>query len=377
MAVCRRVFSKGSLLTALFLLPFALTARAQSTSECLYSDSHFHIQDFKADGPRLAEIMKMIDSHVCRSTLMGLAVTLAHDPQIDRDFAPVYYTQTDGQVMYYNVLQDVLVAHKFLALPEQERAKVDPLMSAFNLKDARAGEYIKKMVHLYPDVWSGFGEIHFKKQEFSEKIAGGPPSLYSPSLDAIFDVIGEMGAVTVVHCDHDTPGNLALMSEPSAMFKDMTPKPQYLDGFKAFLKKHPNVPMIWAHFMGNGRGVQPYPEHWRYLEEMLADPAFRHVYIDISWGPVIVSHIIDTPEHLKMTADLIRKYPDRFLYGSDQGASADWQQVKKSYDVWEPLWNELGPELTRQVAIENYARLFDTSRKNMRAWEKAHPAKID
>jgi hypothetical protein len=94
---------------------------------------------------------------------MSLAVTVAHDPLIDRDFAPVYYTQTDGQVMYYNAIQAVLMAHKFLARSEQDRARVDPLMNAFNLKDARAGEYVKKMVHLYPGVWSGCfrpGEWH-------------------------------------------------------------------------------------------------------------------------------------------------------------------------------------------------------------------------
>ena len=39
-----------------------------------------------------------------------------------------------------------------------------------------------------------------------------------------------------------------------------------------------------------------------------------------------------------MTADLIRKYPDRFLYGSEQGATTDWKLVKKSYEVWDPLW---------------------------------------
>ena len=59
---------------------------------------------------------------------MSLAVTVAHDPLIDRDFAPVYYTQTDGQVMYYNAIQAVLMAHKFLALSEQDRARVDPLI---------------------------------------------------------------------------------------------------------------------------------------------------------------------------------------------------------------------------------------------------------
>jgi hypothetical protein len=371
-----------SVLAVALLFGISLAAKkasAKSASECLYNDEHFHVQDFKAEGPRLSEVLKMMDSHVCRTTLMSLAMTLAHDPLIDGDFAPVYYTQTDGQSMYYNAIQDVLVAHKFLALPEQERVRVDPLMNAFNLKDARAAEYIKKMVHLYPGVWSGFGEIHFKKQELSEKLAGGPPSLYSPSIDAIFDVIGEMGAAAVVHCDHDTPYNLALLRDPSAhaIFNGQLPKPQYLEAFKAFLKKHPNVTMIWAHFMGNGRGVQPYPEHWTYLGEMLADPAFRHVYIDLSWGPIVAPYVIDTPDHLMMTADLIRKYPDRFIYGSDQGATADWDLVRKSYEVWNPLWKEIGHALTRQVAKDNYIRIFNESRRNMQAWEKAHPEKID
>lgn len=366
----------AALLLTIFV-PVRLSA--EDASSCLYNDEHFHIQDFKADGPHLSELLKMMNNHVCRTTVMGLAVTVAHDPLIDRDFAPVYYTQTDGQSLYYNAIQDVLVAHKFLALPEQDRTRVDPLMSAFNLKDARAGEYIKKMVYLYPLVWSGFGEIHFKKQEFSEKISGGPPSLYSPSIDAIFDVIGEMGAAAVVHCDHDTPYNLALRNDPAAhaIFDDNTPKPQYLAAFQAFLKRHSNVTMIWAHFMGNGRGVQPYPEHWKYLDAMLADPAFKHVYIDVSWGPIIAPYFLDTPEHLKMTADLIRKYPDRFLYGSDQGATVEWSLVKKNYDVWELLWNEIGPALTRQVAKENYIRIFDQSRKNMRAWVRAHPEKVE
>jgi hypothetical protein len=144
-----------------------------------------------------------------------------------------------------------------------------------------------------------------------------------------------------------------------------------------FLKKHSNVPIIWAHFMGNGRGVQPYPEHWKYLNELLADPAFKHVSIDLSWGAVIAPHIIDTPEHLRMTADLIRKYPDRFLYGSDQGATSNWNMVKKSYAPWDPLWKGLGPELTKQVTRDNYIRIFDRSRQNMRTWEKAHPELVN
>lgn len=104
-------------------------------SNCLYNDEQFHIQDFKADGPRLPEVLKMMDNHVCRTTLMGLAITVAHDPADRPGFSPVHYTQTDGQVLYYNAIQGVLVAHKFLALPEQSRERIDPLINAFNLKD--------------------------------------------------------------------------------------------------------------------------------------------------------------------------------------------------------------------------------------------------
>jgi len=38
-----------------------------------------------------------------------------------------------------------------------------------------------------------------------------------------------------------------------------------------------------------------------------------------------------------MPADLISKCPDRFLYGSDQGVTADWELVRKSYEAWDPL----------------------------------------
>jgi hypothetical protein len=50
--------------------------------------------------------------------------------------------------------------------------------------------------------------------------------------------------------------------------------------------------------------------------------------------------------------------------------------MRKSYDVWEPLWQELGPELTRKVCKENYARIFDESKKNIRAWEEKNGAPI-
>ena len=44
--------------------------------------------------------------------------------------------------------------------------------------------------------------------------------------------------------------------------------------------------------------------------------------------------------------------------------------------VWAPLWQELGPELTRKVSRENSVRVFDQSKRNICAWEARNNAPI-
>jgi hypothetical protein len=164
------------------------TATAQDSRDCLYNDAHFHIQDFKADGPPLPDVLKMMNAHVCRSVLMGLPATVAHDPLIDRDFAPVYYTQTDAQAVYYNAIQDVLVAHKFLALPEGDRARVDPLMSAIL---QRPRQRLPKMMRI--TIRPGRLERSFRSGSLRRCRRSG----LSATLDAITDVIGGWGGISV------------------------------------------------------------------------------------------------------------------------------------------------------------------------------------
>jgi len=57
--------------------------------------------------------------------------------------------------------------------------------------------------------------------------------------------------------------------------------------------------------------------------------------------------------------------------------SSTFQLVRKSYEAWDLLWKEIGPALTRQVARDNYIRVFNESRRNMRAREKVHPVKVE
>jgi hypothetical protein len=72
------------------------------------------------------------------------------------------------------------------------------------------------------------------------------------------------------------------------------------------------------------------------------------------------------------TADLIEKYPDRFLFGSDVVAPKIIDAPMAVYNMYEPLWKALRPETVRKVALENYERIFDEGRRRVRAWEKAN-----
>jgi hypothetical protein len=49
-----------------------------------------------------------------------------------------------------------------------------------------------------------------------------------------------------------------------------------------------------------------------HCEEMFADPALKHINVDISWDE-IAKCIVATPETIKATADLINKFPNRFI----------------------------------------------------------------
>ena len=67
----------------------------------------------------------------------------------------------------------------------------------------------------------------------------------------------------------------------------------------------------------------------------------------------------------------IERYPDRFLFGTDEVAPADQQSYLRINDMYAPLWKRLRRETSAAVRTGNYERLFDAARQKVRAWEKA------
>jgi hypothetical protein len=89
------------------------------------------------------------------------------------------------------------------------------------------------------------------------------------------------------------------------------------------------------------------------LEAILADPAMKNVNFDISWDE-LAKYIVSTPESLRVSADMINRYPDRFLFGTDEVAPANQEEYLRVYYQYEPLWKALSPEASAKVRKLNY-----------------------
>ena len=130
---------------------------------------------------------------------------------------------------------------------------------------------------------------------------------------------------------------------------------------KELFARHPKTTIIWAH-LGLGRIVRPLKEQAAIVEKVCTDPDLRHVYMDISWDEV-AKYATATPEATQRTADVINRYPDRFLFGTDEVAPKEQASYMKVYDMYAPLFEKLTPEASEKLRKGNYERLFDEARR--------------
>jgi predicted TIM-barrel fold metal-dependent hydrolase len=231
------------------------------------------------------------------------------------------------------------------------------MITGFNPADMYAADHIRRVLLTFPGVFSGIGEFTIHKEFVSSKIAGETASLTNPALDRILDFAAEVGLVVILHNDINMP------------FPKPDQEPYMLKQMKDLFARHPKTTIIWAH-CGLGRIVRPVQDQLVMLEKALTNPQLKHVSIDISWDEV-AKYIVQSPESSKMTADLINRYPDRFLFGTDEVAPADQQKYLRLYDTYEPLFAQLNQEASEKLRKGNYERLFDAARLKVRAWEKA------
>jgi predicted TIM-barrel fold metal-dependent hydrolase len=337
---------------------------------CLFNDSHFHLTNYVQQGTDMGKYVdEIMGDKVCRSTVFGIPLQQTWSYGNSADFAPTYYLQSDAPLYYYS-FTDAYIASSYLKLRPEQRQRLDPMITGFNPADMYATDHIRRVLETYPGVFSGIGEFTIHKEFVSSKVAGETASLTNPALDRLLDFAGEVGLVVILHNDIDMP------------FAKAGAEPVFLTQMRDLLRRHPKTTIIWAH-LGLGRVVHPVqdqassgaaersPRFREIVDSILSDPALSHVYFDISWDEV-AKYAVSSPEAIANTAAMLNKYPDRFLFGTDNVAPADQATQLRVFNMWDPIWARLTPEASRKVQIGNYERVFDAARTRVRAWEKAN-----
>lgn len=346
-----------AVLAALVSTAVASCAAVAAPSKYDVHDSHFHLTNYVQEGTDIRDFLRIMGDRVGRVALFGIPLQQTWSYRNSGDFAPTYYLQTDSPLYYYS-FTDAYIAMAYLSLPERDRARFDPMITGFNPADMYAADHIKRVLKTFPGVFTGIGEFTIHKEFVSSKIAGDVASLTDPALDRIFDFAAEAGLVVILHNDIDMP------------YPRKDQEPYELKQMSELFRRHPGTKIIWAH-CGVGRVVRPVENQLVLLERALNDPALSHVSIDISWTET-AKYIVATPETIERVAQTINRFPDRFLFGTDEVASKDQTSYLKIYDMYQPLFAQLTPEASEKLRKGNYERLFDEARRRVRAWEKAN-----
>ena len=362
----------GFLLVLTLAATFSIQpAEAEVPANAEFHDSHFHLTNYIQQGISIEDYLDIMGDRVGRSTLFGIPLQQTWSYQNSGDYAPNYYLQSDAPLYYYS-FADAYMARLYEKLTPEQQARFDPMIIGFNPADMYATDHIKRVLTIFPGVFSGIGEFSIHKEFVSSKVAGEVASLTNPALDRIFDLCAETGLVAILHNDIDMP-----FSRPEA-------EPVYLTQAKDVLRRHPDATIIWAH-LGLGRVVHPdrsmasastaerSPAFMRVIEDILNDQSLNHVHFDISWDEV-AKYATETPESVQRTADVLNRFPDRFLFGTDNVAPKNPEAYFRVYEMYAPLWEKLTPETKAKVLKGNYERLFDEARRKVRAWEKANVA---
>jgi len=361
--------SRSSVLGAACIVALAALAvpQAQSDAPDQFYDSHFHLTNYVQEGITAKQFLSIMGARVGRSTLFGIPLQQQWSYGNSGEYAPTYYLQSDAPLYYYS-FTDAWIASQYQSLPADERARFDPMITGFNPADMYAADHIKRVLKVFPGVFTGIGEFSIHKEFVSSKVAGETASLTNPALDRVLDFAAESGLVVILHNDIDMP------------FAKADAEPVYLTQTKALLKRHRHASIIWAH-MGLGRVVHPvhvsaeaaerHPGQIGIVEAMLADPELSHVSFDISWDEV-AKYAVASPEASARVAAMLERYPDRFLFGTDTVAPAGPAPYFAVFDMWTPVFRQLTPEASLKVRKGNYQRIFDEGRRKVRAWEKAH-----
>lgn len=379
----------------------------------LYADVHFHASNYAMQGIPLKEYaeryMRGNLQQIVRSTIMpiplqqrwdGFEQYQAQGPG-NQMYGPNYYIGPKADLYYYSFV-DAMFAREYERLPPQYQEKLDVMITAFNPMDVYASQHIKRAVLSFPGVFSGVGEFTIHKELVSSKLAGEtveqtkapsvplPPdagdgskvSLYSESLEYLFQTIEEIGLVAILHNDM-----YRVEVNYQGELEHAYPDQDYVDGLKHVCGHAPKARVVWAH-TGLGRFVKPTQDHLTRVKKVLdACPSWS---TDISWD-LVQDYMLNPEPGMPSRQDWLnffKEYKNRILWGSDvviftrnrfestpptsvaPGGLMSPDQYHADLSKMRDFLGELPLDVGNKIRYENYLALFNRAKFSVRAWER-------
>lgn len=237
---------------------------------------------------------------------------------------------------------------------ETEFKRLYPFLCGFNGTDVGAVGMIIKRIKEFPGVWKGIGEVMSRHDDLTNLTLGERPRANHSALFRIYDFAGEYGLPVSLH------HNIAPIAHDG---KDHGTRylREIIDSFKTF----PRTKFIWCHAGISRRIVVDdlVPIHAHILERF-----GDHVFIDLSWvvfedymilrdaeGDVIYDDDGDARIRQEWI-QLIEKYPDNFILGSD--IVADFRKYHSEIRKYNSLLKVLTPETRVKVGNGNFVRVM-------------------
>ena len=145
-----------------------------------FHDAHFHISNYVQRGIGLPDFLEIMGDKVGRVALFGIPLQQKWDYFESRDRAPDYYLLSDSALYYYSFV-DAMVAEAYQGLSPRDQRRFDPMITGFNPTDMYATDHIRRVLRLYPGVFSGIGEFSpFTRNSCPPRCWGTRPACTTP-----------------------------------------------------------------------------------------------------------------------------------------------------------------------------------------------------
>lgn len=298
-----------------------------------FNDAHLYLADHLQPRASLRQFLELLGARPGRAALIAIA-----DP------APslrVETKRTDGDPRQddpppYDSFTDAWIATAYKSLTTEQQARFDPMITGFNPADRYAADHIRRVLETFPGVFTGIAIDTIPPEYVSPAAPSTGLRDPDPAFNRLLDFAAAVGLIVLV-------GNTGFGGEGDATAD--------FGQLKTLLKCHPNTIIIWAHSRAS---------HASDVERILADAELRNVYFDVS------SRQAGAP------VSLITRFPDRFLFGTDEIAQSGESDSFRASKLSDPPWLSFSPVVSTKVRKLNYERIFDLARHRVRAWEHAH-----